>query len=644
MAQALAHRGPDTESVHEAPGVGLAWRCRHTTGRPDPDGPSSNEDGSVVVVCDGRSFDYPTLRQQLSAHSHQVRTSSDAELMAHLWEDYGEGLFDQLHGQFALALWDSKQRCLLLARDRIGIAPLYWARRGPWLLFGSEIKALLASGLVQPEVDRRGLDHVFTFLGMPAARTCFRDIQMLLPGHYLKVRPGQGTAGTIEERWYWDLEFPDRGQEQRSVNAKQLADQLEHTLLTAVARRLRADVPVASYISGGVDCSTLAALAGKWRQQPIPTFTIRIDSPHLDETSRAQSAARALGSEPIVVSCRSQDLLEAYPRLIRVTEAPVTDCSCASLLLLAERVRAEGYGVALAGDGADDLFAGYPWFKVHRLLGLFDWGQGLRPGQWVRRAYLKLTAPHIPWSRVEKIQSLVGGHHAWNDVYGLISLARSRFYSAAMHEALAGHVAYEDLKLPLDRMRRWHPLNQGLYVGMKIHVPGLLLQAKGDRAASSSALETRYPFLDEDVIALAAGLAPRWKLRRLRDKYLLRRVAERFLPAPIAWRPKRDFVAPFDSLYRESVPPYVEQLLSDESLRRTGYFDGAAVRLWRHQYRKLRRSGGKRLSVEVGLAGVVATQLWHHLFIDNTLADLPGSPGGTRLPSLPVASEAFSRM
>src|SRR5262249_30581934 len=260
----------------------------------------------------------------------------------------------------------------------------------------------------------------------------------------------------------------------------------------------------ASYVSGGVDCSTVVALAGRARRAPLPTFTVHLDAPGFNETPRALVAARASGPEPVVVSCGPPHIPPAYPRPVPAAESPVPDPSCASLMPLAGGGRAGGYAVALAGDGADELFAGYPWFKADRLLGLLDWLPGVRPSQLLRRLYLKMTAPHIPWSNARRIQGLLGGHHAWVDLWGLVSLSRSRFYSAEMRDALADRIAYEDLDLDLARMRRWHPLNQDLYLGVKIHVPGLLLQAKGDRVAMQSSVETRYPFLDEEVIAFSA--------------------------------------------------------------------------------------------------------------------------------------------
>jgi len=598
MTRALAHRGPDGETVFEDAGVGLGQR------RLDFDGPPDVPDGPVRIAFHGRL----TNSQE-----------PDPRLILRLWEQHGEGLVEHLRGPFAFALWDGRQRTLLLARDRVGCVPLYSAERDGWLLFGSEIKALFASGLVRPEADRLGIDHVFTFLGMPSFRTCFQGVTALLPGHTWRVRPGEAS----QPRRYWDLDFPDKGQEDGGT-VEQCADQLHDTLRTAVERRLRGGDLVASAVSGGIDCSTLVALAGKIRGKPLPTFTLRIESPELDETDRAQKAARASGSEPVVISCGTGDFAAGFPRFVKALESPVPDPSCVALMMLAEKARVAGFKLMLSGDGADDLFAGYPWFKIDRVLRSLDFIPGLRPSQWIRRAFLWWNARHVPWANVRKIQSLVGGHHAWLDLYGLVSLSRSRFYSRTMLDALGGRFAHEDLRLNLDRMKKWDPLNQALYLGMKVHIPGLQMLAKGDRGAMLSGVQLQTPFLDEDVIALSTRIPPGYKLRGLRDKYVLRKVAERYLPKEIAWRPKVDFIAPFDSLYGPSAPPWVEQLLSEESLRKTDYFDPAAVHHWRERYAKLRKRSTTRLSVEIGLASIVATQLWHQTFIAGGLADLPG--------------------
>jgi asparagine synthase (glutamine-hydrolysing) len=628
MAQALYHRGPDEDGFLERPGLTLANRRLSIVGLADGRQPIFNEDRAIGVVFNGELFDYPEERAALESRGHRFVTHCDTELLPHLWEEHGEGMFERLRGQFAIALWDGRRQRVVLGRDRFGICPLYWTRQGDWLLFASEIKGLLASGLMDARPDLRGISHIFTFFALPGPVTCFEGVQLLPAGHFLRVQlAGAGQAGHVSEHTYWEIDFPDRGQEEPGDNEKRLVDGFEEVLLRATEKRLRADVPVVSYLSGGLDSTTVVALASHVRKQPIPAFTIRIDDPGLDETSEATIAARHIGTEPMVVNFGAAEVLNTFPRLIWAAEAPVIDTSCAALLLLAQEVHARGYKVALTGEGADEWLAGYPWYKIDKLLSYLDIVPGLHLSQGIRQAFLRLTgAPRFPRGFINKVHDAVGGHNPWLDLYGMVSLAKLRFFSPWMQEQLADHIAYADLGINLDRLRRWHPLNRALYFGIRIHLAGLLLNAKGDRVAMHSSVETRYPYLDEDVFAYLAPLHPRWKMRGFKEKYLLRRLAERWLPKSIAWRRKAMFRAPFDSFFSDDparVPAFIDQLLSPESLHKTGYFDAAAVQYWRHQFRGLRAGSKQRIFLEMGLVGVVATQLWHHTYIDGGLADLP---------------------
>jgi len=326
-----------------------------------------------------------------------------------------------------------------------------------------------------------------------------------------------------------------------------------------------------------------------------------------------------------------------YPALIQAAEGPVVDTSCAALLLLAREVHQHGFKVALTGEGADEWLAGYPWHKINRALGWLNFIPGVPLSFWMRRLFVRLTgAPRFRQEMVQRVQAAVGGHNGWLDIYGLMSMAKFRFYSPDMLRSVADHIPFEDLALNRERLQRWHPLNRELALGGRAHLAGLLLNAKGDRVAMHSSVETRYPFLDEDVFAFIAGLHPRWKLRGLHDKVLLRKLGVRWLPKAIALRRKAMFRAPFDSFHLDNAPPFVEQLLSTESLQRTGYFDPQAVRYWRQAFKRMWLNRGQRVSIEMGLVGVLATQLWHHTFIDSTLADLPAwtapDPADGRLP------------
>jgi asparagine synthase (glutamine-hydrolysing) len=624
MAQAIVHRGPDEDGFLEVPGVGLANRRLSIVGLADGRQPIFNEDRKVAVVYNGELFDYPEQKQLLEARGHQFSTHCDTELVPHLWEDHGEAMFEQLRGQFAVALWDSRQQRLVLGRDRFGICPLYWTLQGDWLLFASEIKALLASGLVDARPDLRGINHLFTFFALPGPVTCFEGIQLLPPGHFLRVQMGgPGESARLSEHTYWQIDFPDQGQEDSCHDEQRLVDGFEEVLVGAVERRLRADVPVVGYLSGGVDSSTVVALATKVRRgSAIPTFTIGIQDPKLNEENEAAVAAKYIGARPVIVPFGADEALSTYPELIRAAEGPVIDTSCAALLLLAREVHARGYKVTLTGEGADEWLAGYPWYKVDRVLSVF--GQPL--AHWLRRVFVQATgAPRFPADYIKKVQDTIAGHSPWLDIYGLVSLSKLRFFSRPTLDALADHVPYADLGPNVERMRKWHPFNRALWLGVRSHLAGLLLNAKGDRVAMNSSVEARYPFLDEAVFDYLAPIHPRWKMRRLTEKYLLRRLAERYLPKEIAWRRKAMFRAPFDSFHDENAPPFVEQLLSDESLKRTGYFDTEAVRTWRQRFRTMRPGSMQRISIEMGLVGVLATQLWHQTFIDGSLADVPAA-------------------
>jgi len=628
MTRAIIHRGPDEEGYFKRPGVVLGSRRLSIVGLADGQQPVANEDRSISVVFNGEFFDYREKYAELVARGHRLVTHCDTEIIPHLWEESQGAMFERLRGQFALALWDERRSCLILGRDRFGICPLYWTRQGDWLLFGSEIKALLASGMVPARADLRGIDHIFTFAALPGPITCFEGVQLLPPGHYLEIVPGSagGVEPSINERAYWEIDFPDRGHEKRG-DARSLVDRFETIMLQAVEKRLRADVPVGAYLSGGVDSSLIAALACHLKGPAINTYTIRVDAPELDELSAANLVARHIGTKPpIVQEFGASDAINTYPQLIRAAEAPVIDTSCAALLELAGRVHACDQKVVLTGEGADEWLVGYPWYKAAKLFGFLDLLPGFPLSDHARRIYLRSRGvPHYPAEFRRGVEKTIGGPNAWIDAYGVLGLAKLRFYAPPMREVLEKFNPWADLQMPLERAKRWHPLNRGVWVAARVTLAGHLLQGKGDRVSMHSSVEVRYPFLDEEVFDFVAGLDPSWKLRGFRDKHLLRLLAERWLPPSVSRRRKAIFRAPLDSFHIEPEPAFVSQLLSEESLRRTGYFDVAAVHHWQRALSKMRTGSLPRLSVELGLTAVVATQLWHHLYIEGTLAELTGA-------------------
>ena len=623
MSRALVHRGPDEEGFLRRPGLAFGSRRLSVVGLENGRQPMTNEERDIHVIYNGELFDYVEKRAELIGRGHQLHTHCDTEIIPHLWEESEAETFLRLRGQFALAIYDERRHRITLGRDRFGISPLYWTRQGDWLLFASEIKGLLASGMFKPQADLRGIDHIFSFAAMPGPVTCFEGVHLLREGHFLRIEPAGEQV--VEERAFWTMDFPERGEENPETDARKLTDQLEEVLLAAVERRLRADVPVGAYLSGGLDSSMIVAMATKLKGPAINTYTVRVHEPALDELSAANLSAKHIGARPpIVQDFRPGDALEVYPELIRAAECPVVDTSCAALLQLARRVHECGQKVVLTGEGADEWLAGYPWYKIAKIMSAMDSIPGLRLSDKARRGYLRATrTPQYPRTYRHSLEASVGGPNAWIDSYGVLGLSKLRLYGESMHKVRESTHPWGDLGMDLERAKHWHPLNRSLWVGARVTLAGHLLQAKGDRVAMNSSVEVRYPFLDEEVFDFAARLHPRWKLRGLRDKHLLRLVAERWLPKEIARRQKVIFRAPLDSFHIEPEPKYVGELLSEESLRKTGYFDVAAVRHWRKEFRQLRGRSVGRLSMEMGLAAVVATQLWHHTFIDGTLADLP---------------------
>ena len=617
MTGALAHRGPNDEYIHSEPGVALGVRRLSVIDVAHGRQPLSNEAGDVWVAYEGELYEYPEIREQLLARGHQLRTRCDTEAWVHLYEDLGEKVFGEARGQFGVSLWDRPRRTVYLARDRIGISPLFYAQADGWLLWASEIKGLLASGLIAPRPDLRGIDYFFNFFCAPQQRTVFEGIHSLPPGHYACIRDGRITV-----QRYWDLDFPDRGTERRFDSDDKAAAELEAVLRAAVRRRLCGEVPLSCYISGGLDSTVILGLSSQERGQPIDSFTISLKrcGPS-DEQSKAEESAHFLGSKLTAVTVTPADLINHFPDVIRGAESPVLDTSCVGTLLLARANREAGNIVALTGEGADEGLAGYVWYKWH----IFQY-RAYKYGRFIYELPRNIA---LSWligggkSHRPPFFGTGGVRTAQQAAWDFMAQSREYLYAPQMWQQIDGYSAYDDVAVS-DRIQRWHPLNQSLYTSYKTMMPGLLMAAKGDRSTRFSATEGRYPFLDERVVEFCAALAPRYKLRFWTDKYLLRRVAARVLPPPIAKRSKTMFRA---NLARAFVaadrPRWVDQLLSDEALKATGFFEPQAV-AWARQLQLSKPLASlRRFALDMGLMGVISTQLWHHIYCGGGLCELP---------------------
>jgi asparagine synthase (glutamine-hydrolysing) len=618
MTGAIAHRGPDDEQIHVEPGLALGVRRLAIIDRAGGIQPVANEARDVWVTFEGELYDHATIRAGLIKRGHRLSTQCDTEIWPHSYEERGEKVFRDARGQFSVAIWDRARRTLLLARDRVGIGPLFYAEHDGWLIWSSEIKGILASGLISARPDPRGIDHVFNFYCMPSERTCFQGIRQIAPGNYLRARDGRFAL-----HQYWDLDFPDAGCERQFQDPDDAVVELEDHLRTAVRRRLVSEVPISCYLSGGLDSTIMLALSSQESGRPLPSFTVGLDhAGPADERHKAAQSALFFGSKNTVVNIGQADIVRDFPRLIEANEGPMIDTSAACMVRLAQANRAAGNIVAFSGEGADEALAGYVWYKKPRPGRLQEWLN--RPierlfRQFTLSALLGGRSPHRPQFRATR-----GLRFDQQLSWEIMGQSRESLYSSEMWRELGDWSAYDEITLPLDKLKRWHPLNQSLYVGYKVHLAGLLLSGKGDRALRTASTEGRYPFLDEEVTDFCTQLPPEYKVRGLTDKWLLRRVAAKVAPSQIRTRRKEMFRATMSPAFlRPERPAWVDQLLSPESLRATGLFNAEGVRLARRVQFSKSRYSLSRFSLDLGLAGVISTQLWHHLYCGGGLADLP---------------------
>lgn len=625
MCAALEHRGPDSKGSYEAPGIALGTRRLAIVDLAGGDQPICNETETVWVSCNGELFDYPELLRDLSARGHRLSSACDTEVWVHLYEELGLDVLAHVKGQFAVALWDTEKRTLMLARDRLGICPLYTATSDGWLLWASEIKGILASGLVSAEPDWKGVDSSLIFHGIPGERTPFKGIKLLLPGHQLVV---QGQQVRIEQ--YWDLDFPKSGQERRG-SIDSLADEFEHLFRSAVVRRLQGDVPVATYLSGGVDSSLATAIACQLRPGSITAYSMNLgQGVGLNEQVPARSVAAHLGCEHRELEVTPDLLAAAMPQAILAAECPKATPRSAAMLELARMVHGDGIKAVISGEGADEALAGYDHAKYQQVR---HWTLGM--SDLVFHRCFGGNIPHKADSGAfvhSSARPFGGARAGWLFLYEKNGQSRCTLYSEKMWDSLRGYNPLEDLGEWPEGLNEWHEVNQGCYIDYRTFLRSEILQIFSDHMNMQHAVESRPVFLDDDLTEFCAAINPSLKLKGTTGKWLLRRVAEKYVPEAIANRRKHAFSPRFAAPYfSPCAAPWVEQLLSPASMEATGIFNREAVISLLDVPKKRRWRWHNRFAPMAAYSAVIETQLWHHTFFGGGLCELPSwsasSPG-----------------
>lgn len=628
MAAMLQHRGPDGYGLYVSPRVGLASTRLSIVDIEGGFQPLCNEQRDVWLVHNGEIFNHIELRAGLVARGHRFATNSDSEIIAHLYEEDGPDAWLQLNGQFSIALWDRRTSGLWLVRDRLGIHPLHYAEVGGVVAFGSEVKAIFAGGRITPAPDAQGLIDTFVRWSPSAPDTVFAGIRQVRPGTAIRF---DADLRPTEHR-YWSLVFPAAGVDIGPDVPESLddaADRLTASLEAAVRLRLRADVPVGAYLSGGLDSSLIAALIRRVHEGRLDTFGIRFDDPMYDETDAQRAMAKVLGTDHHEVMCTGSDLQAAIGDVVWHAEQPLLRTAPIPMFLLSRLVRESGFKVAMTGEGADEWFAGYSIFKEDRVRRF--WARD--PSSEMRPALLGRIHPEIGRDRARNSpfwRSFFGQGLDRSDAPLFSHLPRwgnaawtTRVLSAEVRAAGSVEASYRAVEAELpEGWSGWSPLARAQAIEVQTFMSSYLLAAQGDRVGLGHGIELRYPFLDPDVVDLAMALPDRLKLRGLQDKVVLRRAASRMLPREIWDRPKQPFRAPMSGALLGSAPSaYIESLLSDEAIRRIGLLDVDAVR---HLVARGRQAAGRMPGEreEMALIGVVTLQAWGERFLDGFASEV----------------------
>jgi asparagine synthase (glutamine-hydrolysing) len=604
MTDVLRHRGPDDRGVYRTRGVALGFRRLSIIDLSGGHQPMSNEDGSIWVVFNGEIYNFQALRHRVEGTGHTLRTVSDTEVIVHLYEDEGPEFVRRLRGMFAIALWDGRERQLVLARDRLGVKPLVYRAEPGRIAFASELKALLQLPDVPRELDPSSLDHYLALQYVPHPRTIFRGIHKLPPAHYAVWCDGQ-----LELTPYWKLD-PNREVE---LPEAEYRERLRATLGEATRLRMISDVPIGAFLSGGIDSTITVGLMQQAASEPVRTFSIGFPVADFDEREYARIAARHLQTNhhEFVVEPKS---LEVLPRLIWHYDEPFADSSAIPTYYVSQVTRSQ-VTVALTGDAGDELFAGYPRYAAARLSAWFDrlpreLRMILSSSLWQR-----LPSSRRQKSRLRRLKRLLATlrdpperrYLRWVSIFD--EPQRSELYSDDFVATLDDADPAEFLLAPFSAARRRDFVSRACYVDILSYLPCDLL-TKVDIASMAHGLECRSPFLDHHVVELAVQMPVSLKMRRLNGKRILKETFADLLPREIRRRGKMGFGVPLAHWFRGELAGYVREILLDASSLSRGYFRPEVVRRlvddhqsgrWDHSYR---------------LWALLFFELWHRMYLD----------------------------
>lgn len=632
MIGALSHRGPDGAGYHADEDIVLGHARLSIIDAAGGAQPMTNEDGTVWVSFNGEIFNYVELTAELIRRGHRFRTRSDTEVIVHAWEQWGRDCFTRFNGQWAVAIWDRRTRELVLSRDPFGIHPLFYTAVGGRVLFASEVKALFTDPAVPREFDPAGMDELLTFWSTVAPRTVFRGIEQVEPGTSV-VFADQATVPRSDRYWFDD--YP-AAQDEPHASIADSSEALRDALVEATRLRFtRSDVPVAAYLSGGIDSTVTAGIIRRHTGADLRTYSLRFADTDFDEGSFQHIVSRQLDTDHCEITVGRSDIAHAFPDVIRHTETPILRSGPAPMFLLSRLVRESGHKVVVTGEGSDEMLAGYDIFREaavrrfwarhpdsplteHALEALYPW-MSRAPQQ------APAFARGFFGRNLDLDDPALSHRPRWDATAALKRMLHADF-GAAAGDATAGLVG----RMPVGSAR-WHPLSRAQWLECATLLPGYILSSQGDRMLMANSVEGRFPFLDPRVAKAAARMPARHKLRGLEEKHVLKRAFADLVPEAVLQRPKQPYRAPdAESFFTADAPDWVMEVLAPDEIAKAGVFDPQIVR---RLVAKCARAADGAIgnSDNMRLLAVLSTQLLHSCMIS-------APPHSGRLRGEPVAS------
>lgn len=617
MMGALAHRGPDGSGYLRDRGVVLGHTRLALIDYAGGAQPIGNEDGTVWVTFNGEIFNYVELRDELLARGHHFSTRTDTEVIVHAWEEWGQDCFSRFNGQWAMGIWDRRNRQLVLSRDRLGVRPLFYHLRADRLVFASEVKALFMDPSVPRALDPAGLGEVFSLWSTVAPRTPFEGVAQLEPGHVAVF-----DADGFRSEPYWAIDFPRAGHEP-GQDLRENSERLRELLVRATRLRFeRSDFPVGAYLSGGLDSAVTAAAIRHFTDANLDTFSLRFADDEFDEGAHQRTMVEQLGTNHHDVEVSHRDIAEVFPDVVRHAEAPLLRTAPAPLFLLSRLVRRSGYKVVVTGEGADEVLGGYDLFREAKVREF--WARA--PDSEVRNRATELLYPWLsrnPGKAPAFARSFFGAafdpddpgasHRTrWNSTAALRTLL-----SPAIRDAMQSRRATDPASRLPDGSREWDSLSRAQWLEMATLLPGYILASQGDRMLMANSVEGRFPFLDRAVVEFANALPARHKLFGLEEKFLLRHAFADLVPEGIRNRAKQPYRAPDAvSFFADGQEPdWLADVLSPSALLASGLFDARQVEGLVTKARSRSRTFGNTDNMRV--VGVISTQLLHQQFVND---------------------------